>query len=283
MIRAIDISTWQGNIDWQQVKNSGIQAVWIKVAGADGGLYRDLKGQQNLNGASLVEMIYGTYFFASPSRSAGSATEQAQFAVSNGLGKGLLPPVLDLETNPEGMSYSEIDLWASEFCVAVHNLISRECIIYGGAWTGVGHTSEAPPCYFWVANYGQNTPSETPPNFDPPVPPQYESKGWSIWQFNSVTSVPGIQGAVDQNVIKPEFWEVLTNNQTGQVDDMPLNKGDQEFITETVIDNLVNAMRDLKGEILKDVINMAKINHKNLSDSLVAQGHDPLPEFTVNI
>src|SRR4051812_45665718 len=77
-IKAIDVSTYQGNIDWKAVKASGIQIAIIKMGGADAGLYTDSKANQNYYGAKAAGLAVGCYYFAGP----GSAANQADHFVS---------------------------------------------------------------------------------------------------------------------------------------------------------------------------------------------------------
>lgn len=212
-VRAIDVSRWQGAIDWPLVKADGVRAAWIKVGGADGGLYRDSRAAENLAGAQRAGLPFGTYYFCRASD--GTAVAQARHAVDCGHGKGQLLPAADLETNPAGLSHDQLDRWLTEFCAEVRRLTGRESIWYGGNSTGVGYTTSAPRCPVWIANYGSSDrPGTTPPAFSPPVPPRYG--GWDVWQFNSVTRVAGIAGNVDQDVITDAFWAAMTGAPTQQ-------------------------------------------------------------------
>jgi len=211
VIRAIDVSTHQGRIDWPAVKASGVQAVWVKVGGADGGHYRDGRAGENLAGVEAVGLPFGTYYFCSPSP--GSAVDQARHAVTCGHGRGALWPAADLETNPHGMSNEQLDRWLGDFCAEVMRLTGRESIWYGNFNTGVGFTTRAPECPCWIANYGNDRPGTTPPAFTPRVPSAWST--WDVWQFNSTTRVPGVTAnTVDQNVISDAFWARMTSGAT---------------------------------------------------------------------
>lgn len=208
---AIDVSRWQGRIDWHAVKRSGIRGAWVKVGGADGGMYRDSRAGENLTGAEAAGVTFGTYYFCSTD---GDPARQAQHAVGCGHGRGQLWPAADLETNPGRLDQAGLDRWLSAFCGEVMRLTARESIWYGGAGTGVGYTDFAPRgCGLWIANYGRNTPGTEPPStFRPRIPPAWER--WDIWQFNSTTRVPGItENTCDQNVVTDQFWAQMTGDQ----------------------------------------------------------------------
>jgi GH25 family lysozyme M1 (1,4-beta-N-acetylmuramidase) len=210
MVRVIDVSVHQGRIDWQAVKDSGVQGAWIKVGGADGGLYWDSRANENLAGAEAVGLPHGTYYFCVPDA---DPRRQAQHAVICGHGRGRMLPAADIEVNPHGLGRDEIDLWAGAFCDEVARQVGRESAIYCGMAT-VGFSRHAPShCALWIANYGTNRPGTVPPNFRPALPPAWSD--WDAWQYNSVTRVPGIPGnTVDQNVVTDAFWARMTETTT---------------------------------------------------------------------
>jgi GH25 family lysozyme M1 (1,4-beta-N-acetylmuramidase) len=223
-IWTIDVSRWQGWIDWHAVVGAGVQGAWIKCGGADGGLYQDSRWLENERNAQSAGMLYGAYYFASPA--VGDAARQAGHAVGLGLGRGELGSVLDIEHNAHGMSPAQLDEFGEAFCAEVVRLGARApAIVYSGAYFGVGfdpnHAVGRHP--FWVANYGSNTPSTTPPNFDPPVPAAWADTGWSAWQFCSTARIPGVtENSVDQNTVREAFWsELLGGAPPEEEEDMP--------------------------------------------------------------
>src|SRR3954451_8057649 len=113
----IDVSRWQGWIDWWAVAAAGVQGSWNKCGGADGGLYGDSQWSNNRTNAAAAGVPFGAYFFASPSVGGGPA--QAQYAVGLGMGAAdqTLVPVLDIEHNPLGLSPGQLDDFAESFCV----------------------------------------------------------------------------------------------------------------------------------------------------------------------
>jgi GH25 family lysozyme M1 (1,4-beta-N-acetylmuramidase) len=222
----IDVSRWQGWIDWPSVVNAGVQGAWIKCGGADGGLYGDSRWSENERNAIAAGMLYGAYYFASPA--VGDAPRQAQHAVDLGLGRGEMGSVLDIEHNAHGLSPAQLDEFGEQFCAECVRLGIREpAIVYSGAYFGVGFDAGHPIGHrpFWVANYGSNTPSTTPPDFNPPVPAAWADTGWSAWQFNSTTRIPGItENTVDQNTVREAFWSELLGGEPPpeEEDDMPV-------------------------------------------------------------
>lgn len=213
-LHAIDVAHYQGRINWAAVKAAGVHCAWIKIGGADDGTYSDSMAATNLANAAAAGLPYGTYYFAHPHTSDELARLQAQDAVRRGHGKGECLPALDLETNPTGMTKPALDAWTLAFVQEVERLTGRTSIIYTGAYTGIGHNNPATGRPYtpqlgryplWIANYPTNKPGFRPTTTNgPPIPAAWNK--WAVWQHNAVTSVPGIVGDVDQDIIDPDFW-----------------------------------------------------------------------------
>ena len=63
MNKGIDVSHWQGNIDWNKVKKAGIEFAIIKAGGSDAGFYTDSKWEANYKGAKAAGIPIGAYYF----------------------------------------------------------------------------------------------------------------------------------------------------------------------------------------------------------------------------
>jgi lysozyme len=95
-ISGMDVSAYQGNIDWQRVKRAGVEFVFIKAT--EGATYIDKVFARNRSGAREVAIPCGAYHYFQPNVSAPSQIENLVRTVGR-LQKGDLPPVLDVE-NP---------------------------------------------------------------------------------------------------------------------------------------------------------------------------------------
>ena len=62
-IKGIDVSHWQGTIDWNKVKKAGIEFAIIKAGGSDAGFYTDSKWEANYKGAKAAGIPIGAYYF----------------------------------------------------------------------------------------------------------------------------------------------------------------------------------------------------------------------------
>ena len=94
----IDVSNWQGNIDWEQVKADGYSYAWAKST--EGMTYTDPMFFTNMENGLNANVVMGAYHFARPDNNT-PQEDAANFlnVASAYIGNGFLPPVLDLE-NP---------------------------------------------------------------------------------------------------------------------------------------------------------------------------------------
>lgn len=188
----IDVSHYQGSINWGSVRNGGIQFAWIKAT--EGTTYRDPRFDNNYPAAYHAGVIRGAYHFARPGNSSGAA--QANFFASNGGAWSrdnlTLPGALDLEAGCHGLSQSQMRSWILDFYNTYKARTSRDVVIYTtrswwssctGNWTGMGSRSP-----LWVAHWGVSSPS---------IPAGFPT--WTAWQYTSTGRVSGISGNVDRN------------------------------------------------------------------------------------
>ena len=96
-VHGVDVSRWQGQIDWQKLRSQGANFVYIKAT--DGGDHLDPMFRKNWNAAARAGLKRGAYHFFYWCRTAG---EQADWFIRN-VPKvaGALPPVIDVEWNGE--------------------------------------------------------------------------------------------------------------------------------------------------------------------------------------
>src|ERR1700712_5551811 len=132
----MDVSNYQGNIDWTAQKNAGASFVYIKAT--ENTTYQNSYFAQQYNGSYAAGLIRGAYHFALPDRSSGAT--QAAYFVAHGGGYSAdghtLPPMLDIEYNPYGastcygLSQTAMVNWIRDFSNTVHALTSRYPTIY---------------------------------------------------------------------------------------------------------------------------------------------------------
>ena len=95
-IHGIDVSKFQGDIDWNQVAGSGVQFAWIKAS--EGGDHADARFEANWEGAKAAGVPHGAYHFVYWCRP--PMEEMANFEQSAPVEPDALPPVLDVEATP---------------------------------------------------------------------------------------------------------------------------------------------------------------------------------------
>jgi GH25 family lysozyme M1 (1,4-beta-N-acetylmuramidase) len=213
-IPGIDVSHWQGVIDWEKVAGAGKRFVFLKAT--DGQDYIDPTFAANRAGARENGLMVGAYHFARPDDSAGDATKEAQFFVEVADPKpGHLLPVLDIETNG-GLNQNEMTAWAHRFVMEVRDLTGVMPLVYTSpyGWLdrfGDSHRLARDGAPLWVAHWGVSSP--TLPAGD------WDGRGWVVWQHSSTGHVAGIGGAVDLDVLAgASLGRIAIRRLTVQVD-----------------------------------------------------------------
>jgi lysozyme len=195
----IDVSRWQGTIDWDQVAPT-ISFAFLKSTGGDGGLYRDPSFTRNAAEASRVSVPWGTYHFAS--RMAFAAEVEARYFCDQIRGTGwTLPPVLDWEPSP-GVNGTQALAWVLAFCAEVERQLGVRPIIYTGAYVSLDRGDALKAYDLWLAAYTPQpircAPWDT----------------WTIWQYTSSARLPGITAnTVDMNLADRSWLDRFTHPQ----------------------------------------------------------------------
>lgn len=194
----VDVSHWQhdrGPLNWSQVAASGQKFAIMKATElyTDNGqplLFTDPYLHSDLTAAHAAGLVVGAYAFAHPEN---SPTAQAD-AFANAIGTlppGSLPPVLDLEVTG-GLNPTQLVSWTHSFLDRLQARTNIVPMIYSSPlwWQSAMGGSTAFGNYpLWEAHY---TTASAP----------YTMGGWSsytLWQFTSTGTVPGITGAVDRD------------------------------------------------------------------------------------
>jgi GH25 family lysozyme M1 (1,4-beta-N-acetylmuramidase) len=181
VVYGIDVSGWQGNVDWAHWWGQGKRFAYVKAT--ENTNYRNPYFAQQYNGSYNIGMIRGAYHFATPNTSSGAA--QADYFVNNGGGWSrdgkTLPGALDMEYNPYGatcygLSASSMTAWIKSFSDRYQSRTGRWPVIYTSTswWSQCvnGDFSSTNP--LWVARYA-SAPGTLP----------YNWKVWTFWQYSS--------------------------------------------------------------------------------------------------
>ena len=196
--QGIDVSEWQGDIDWQQVKDGGIEFAIIRLGyrrSETGELSTDEKALANLQGAAEAGIPTGAYFF-SQAVTTQEALEEAEYALSLLEGYTLTYPLIyDWEYLGEDARPADVDARTltdciKTFCGRVEEAGFQSMIYFNPHFheNEVLYLEELTDYHFWLAMY--DTQMDYPYQID-------------MWQYSCTGSVPGITGDVDLNLYLP--------------------------------------------------------------------------------
>lgn len=185
-IQGIDVSRWQGQVDFALVAAAGVSFCFCKAT--EGLQHVDPRFAANWPAIAAARLIRGAYHFARPGT---DAADQADFVFDTVRPEaGDLPIVLDLEKD-DGLPPAAVRAWTETFVARLRKRLGVPPIIYTGFyfWRDEAGDGDALDCPLWLAAY-----VDDPARY---VPAAWER--WSFWQYTSKGSVPGIQGDVDRD------------------------------------------------------------------------------------
>jgi GH25 family lysozyme M1 (1,4-beta-N-acetylmuramidase) len=195
-VDGIDVSKFQGDIDWQQVKASGIEYAFIRVS--DGLNFPDNKFQQNWDGSKQAGVLRGAYQFFRPTQDPIAQADMFLAAMGE-LEPGDLPPVIDVEDD-DGASPATIATNVGLWLDRVESATGRQPIIYTGKffWNDFVQTNEFAEYPLWIAQYGPVCPD---------LPTAWTD--WLFFQTSASGSIPGIVGDVDTDLFNGSLADLL--------------------------------------------------------------------------
>ncbi|MDQ4108083.1 MAG: glycoside hydrolase family 25 protein [Actinomycetota bacterium] len=196
-VPGIDVSEYQGRIDWRSVASTPTRFVIIRAT--MGNRYRDRWYAENLSGATANDLIVGAYHFAKPGFAPWDARAEADhFLDVARVAPGDLVPVLDIEETG-GLSRRRLRVWTRTWLDRVRMRTGVRAMIYTGShfWRGsmrntswfaeLGHP-------LWVAHWYVRTPD---------VPGgRWAGAGYTVWQWSATGRIEGIKGDVDRNWVR---------------------------------------------------------------------------------
>ncbi|MGO9205079.1 MAG: GH25 family lysozyme [Candidatus Limnocylindrales bacterium] len=192
-LQGIDVSHYQGTIDWSQVPGAGKRFAIMEVT--LGQTYVDPTYAANHAAARAAGLPVAAYHYAKPSSDPNDAILQADWYAENAaLLPGDLVPALDLEETG-GLSVAALQVWVGAWLGEVYAKLGVRPMIYTDPtfWAdAMGDTSmfaDQGYAVLWVAYWFTS---------DPPVPGNtWGGHGWTFWQYSNCGYVTGISGCVD--------------------------------------------------------------------------------------
>lgn len=201
-VHGIDISRYQGNIDWGRVRSSGVSFAFIKAT--EGGDYADPNFRRYWYEAAQAGIPRGAYHYFYFCRS--GAQQAAWFIQNVPRERGAMPPVLDLEWTPSSTCpgrppSEEVLREAKIFKDILHQYYGQRPIIYTTVDFYRDNNLRSWPEEFWLRSVAGH------PRL------VYPGQRYSFWQYSGTGIVPGIQGNVDLNVFAgdPNQWRQWLN------------------------------------------------------------------------
>ncbi len=198
----IDVSSYQGTIDWAKVAGAGIKWGYTKATENLG--YQDAYFNANWSGMKAHGIARGAYHFFHPNV---SGKQQADYYLNfvGTLDPGDLPPMLDWEISG-GATAATAAANAQAFIDEIQARTGRTTVIYTspGIWSGFGITQSFGQYPLWVAHYLYCTGGTCCPTM-----PSGWTK-WIAWQWSDKGSVPGISGAVDMDLFNGSMSDLTT-------------------------------------------------------------------------
>ncbi|HEX8656241.1 MAG TPA: glycoside hydrolase family 25 protein [Hymenobacter sp.] len=187
-VHGIDVSAYQGRIDWPEVARNRVRFAFIKAS--EGATLRDARFARNWREARAAGVLCGAYHYFQGNRD--GQTQANLFARTVPLAPGDLPPVLDVEAanfHDVAVFRREVARWLRliEARYGVRPILYSNHSFYQRHLAG--HFDNYP---LWLAHY----------EVERPVMP---ANKWIIWQHSDEAYVPGIRGVVDFNVFQGSF------------------------------------------------------------------------------
>lgn len=254
----IDVSAWQGDINFVEVKAAGIDIVYIKSS--EGFSFVDPYFEQNYTNAKKAGLNVGFYHYVT-ARSVQEAKNQASFFVSTISGKNPdCKLAIDFESFGNLSNYL-INEIALAFIQSVQSLSGKEVIIYSDSYNASNVFDSRLSNYpLWVAQYEVYEP--------------FVNKNWSTWagwQYTDKGEVSGVTGYVDRD----KFTETVFLNDKSEIPDISDGSSDGSSDGLNYITITIQYGDTLSGLAIKyntTVSELVKLNNISNPD-LIYAGH----------
>lgn len=240
----IDVSSWQGNIDFSQVKASGIEIVYIKSS--EGFRSVDSYFEQNYINAKNAGLKVGFYHYVT-ARSVEDAVRQANFFVSTISGKN---PDCKLAMDFESfgsLNREEINQIALTFMQTVQNASGKDVIIYSDEYNANNTFNSSLATYpLWVAQYEVSEPTV-----------RNHWSNWAGWQYTDKGEIPGISSYVDRD----KFTNEVFLSDTSEVPDVPTENPNENEGYTTITIRYGDTLSELAIEYNTTVERLVELNN----------------------
>lgn len=199
----IDVSHFQGKINWEEIKANNISFAYTKAT--EGNYYVDPKFKANWAEMTAAKMAKGAYHFYTTKE---DGNTQAMHYINTviDIDSGDLPPVLDLEQGGlnTDISVEEFQKEVMVWLTTVEQKLGVKPIIYTNNPFANKYLlqPEFATYKLWIAEYGVK---------EARVPKTWKNKGWSIWQRTESGNIEGEIGNVDHDLTSVSLQSLLVN------------------------------------------------------------------------
>lgn len=193
-IKGIDVSHFQGAVNWQEVKQAGMSFALAKAT--EGQTSVDSQFKNNWPNMKAAGLLRGAYHFFDAGI---DGTAQANHFLQNTqIEPGDLPPVIDVEAAASASKATilqEVQNWLD----TVEQALNRRPMIYTTASFWDSHLNDTFGAYpLWVAEYGVSAPK---------IPAGWST--WQFWQYSQSGTVSGVSGNVDMDEFNGSYDDLL--------------------------------------------------------------------------
>ena len=248
--KGIDVSYWQGKIDWKKVKADGIDFAIIRIGyrAENGMLYRDSNADYNIQQAQNNGILVGVYFF-STAINTNEAVEEADFVVNAIKGYKISCPViydcegyLKNDSRMYNLSIDERTNNADAFLKKIKNS-GYDAMFYGAK-------NEIENSLYWDIDYLEKEYKIWVAHYSTPTYPQIESPNYlgkyDMWQYTNRGSVNGINGNCDLVVSYIDFKEAAPKDSSAKIETAIPPKTEEEKLYTDISDSVT----------AKDIVNL---------------------------
>lgn len=237
-MKGIDVSRWQGDIDWEKVKASGIDFAIIKAGGSDSGFYTDPAFSRNYSGAKAAGIPIGAYYYVGPNflGAANGLADAERFAEILSGRQFEFPVYMDIEESAlasDKAACTEAALAFGEHMESLGYYVG----VYGSEYATFGEKlNDVSRFTARVANWSRESLMD-----------------YGVWQTGCTGSVEGIDGDVDTDECGIDFPSVIKSggfNGFAATDESP------EYITLSVTleKSLYNSLTDNGEKTLEQLL-----------------------------
>lgn len=251
-MKGIDVSSWQGDINWSKVAQSGIGFAMVRAS--YGTNQKDNKFVRNMNGISGTGINPGAYHYTYATSVSESLAEAENFLNTISPYSFSYPVALDIEDNSiANLGKNTATDIAYEFCDKVESAGYYVCIYSNLNWF-INNLNMDRLARFdiWLAQWSAN--------------PTYDGE-FGIWQYSSEGSVQGIDGNVDLDISYKDYPYIISSNNLNNVS----SAGDVEYFNYEVVSG--DTLWDIAEKFLGDGARYTEIQALNgISGDTIYEG-----------